>query len=394
MSQLTFYLAPFSSDYAGACSALFDLNAMVVIHDGHCCTSNYTSFDEPRWFGRHRPIYCSGLREIDAIMGNDRELLRKITMTLDGLEKRPDFIALLGSPVPSIIGTDFQGVSRELESEVGIPVIGLATTGLSYYDRGIDLAMQALARRFCDLTQPGEKGRVNVLGLTPLDFSDNENAADLLMYLCGEGWDAHSFMMGTNIEDIREASRAEVNLVASRAGIGLADWMEKSLGIPWVSGTVFGTENRSLSDRLQKAAEGGVSGGDNRSGITYKGSDGETGGLIIGDQIIANSIRERLEERYGIRNVAVGSFFGLDTRLSRPQDLYIRSEEELMKLLRSGKWGMAAADPLIFEIPGAERLQQVDLPHVAVSSRLYWHDYLRFGGKEGDAFLERCAGCL
>ena len=33
MSRLSFYLPPFSSDYAGVASALFDLDALVVLHD-------------------------------------------------------------------------------------------------------------------------------------------------------------------------------------------------------------------------------------------------------------------------------------------------------------------------------------------------------------------------
>ena len=69
MSQLCFYLPPFSSDYAGACSSLFDLGGMVVIHDGACCSRNYVGFDEPRWFGNKRPIFCSGLPADTPISG-------------------------------------------------------------------------------------------------------------------------------------------------------------------------------------------------------------------------------------------------------------------------------------------------------------------------------------
>ncbi len=391
LSQLSFYLAPFSSDYAGACSALFDFNAVVVIHDGHCCTSNYTSFDEPRWFGSRSSIYCSGLREIDAIMGNDGELIRKISQLLDELEVKPDFIALLGSPVPSIIGTDFQGLARELECELKIQAIGLPTAGISYYDRGIDLAMQALIQRFCDGSRPKQNGRINVLGLTPLDFSDNENAGDLLAFLREEGWDAHSLTMGASIEDIRDAARAEVNLAVSRAGLALADRMEKQFDIPYVAATIFGTENQRLSDRLCRTA--GKVLDDNVICLNTESANctDKAGCLLIGDQVIANSIREHLEGTYGLRNITVGSFFGIDPRISRPQDLHIRSEAHLMQIFQSGCYRTVAADPLLWEIPGTDRLYRIDLPHVAVSSRLYWNSCPRFASEEGDELLERLA---
>ena len=150
MSQLCFYLPPFSSDYAGACSSLFDLGGMVVIHDGACCSRNHVGFDEPRWFGNKRPIFCSGLREVDAVMGADDKLIQKIQTMLQTMEP-PAFIAILGSPVPTVIGADLKGIAMELEDLTGIPSFGLDTTGLRYYNRGIDLAASALVERY---TQP------------------------------------------------------------------------------------------------------------------------------------------------------------------------------------------------------------------------------------------------
>ena len=69
MSQLCFYLPPFSSDYAGACSSLFDLGGMVVIHDGACCSRNYVGFDEPRWFGSRAPGFGPPPSESPEILG-------------------------------------------------------------------------------------------------------------------------------------------------------------------------------------------------------------------------------------------------------------------------------------------------------------------------------------
>jgi hypothetical protein len=49
MEQLSIYLPPFAGDYSGVCSALYDLNCVIIIDDASCCTRNYVSYDEPRW---------------------------------------------------------------------------------------------------------------------------------------------------------------------------------------------------------------------------------------------------------------------------------------------------------------------------------------------------------
>ena len=69
MKNVWMYLPPFAPDYSGVCSALFELNGLLVIHDAAGCTGNYTGFDEPRWYGSSRAIYCSGIRKTDVVFG-------------------------------------------------------------------------------------------------------------------------------------------------------------------------------------------------------------------------------------------------------------------------------------------------------------------------------------
>ena len=85
MSKLCISLPPFAPDYSGAASALFDLGGMIVIHDASGCTGNYTGFDEPRWFGSSSAVFCSGLRHMDAVLGNDDKLIRRIAEAAESL---------------------------------------------------------------------------------------------------------------------------------------------------------------------------------------------------------------------------------------------------------------------------------------------------------------------
>ena len=89
------YLPPFAPDYSGVCSTLFELNGIVVIHDAGGCTGNYTGYDEPRWYGSKSAIFCSGLREMDAVLGLDNDFIEKskwqliISVFISGLNSIP-----------------------------------------------------------------------------------------------------------------------------------------------------------------------------------------------------------------------------------------------------------------------------------------------------------------
>ncbi|MEG1742089.1 MAG: oxidoreductase, partial [Acetivibrio sp.] len=74
MEQVVKKISTYSGDWAGVCSALYELGGMVVIHDASGCNSTYTTFDEPRWSQQNSMFYISGLAEMDAVLGNDEKL--------------------------------------------------------------------------------------------------------------------------------------------------------------------------------------------------------------------------------------------------------------------------------------------------------------------------------
>ena len=48
-------------------------------------------------------------------------------------ELRPKFIALAGSPIPFMNGTDFPAIARVIEAETGIPTFSVPTNGCLLY---------------------------------------------------------------------------------------------------------------------------------------------------------------------------------------------------------------------------------------------------------------------
>ncbi|CDX04020.1 Nitrogenase molybdenum-iron protein, alpha and beta chains [Desulfitobacterium sp. LBE] len=399
MERLAVYLPPFASDYSGVCSALYELNCLIIIDDASCCTRNYVTYDEPRWTESTRSTFGSNLRTIEAVLGDEERL---ISQTIEAAEKlKPEFIALLGSPVPAIIGRDMKGIAREIEARSGFAALGFDTTGFSYYNKGISAAHLQLLQRFAVPGIPTAAGHVNILGLTPLDFSANDNSRDLIRLLEDNGFRVNvSFWMQTGLDQVRRAPAAKVNLVVSQSGWAAAQYLYKSYGIPYVAAAPLGIRHsrmvlealgQTMADKQNRIIKDAKTG----TGAAWlaAGEDGAwpaagTGALlIIGDQVMANSLRAALRQADCRQDITVASFFDLEPELALPGDLLLKSEKQLIKLLRSGAYTRLMADPLILSIPAAAGLKGHSLPHPAISSLLHWQDVPLFLGEEFEKLI-------
>jgi nitrogenase molybdenum-cofactor synthesis protein NifE len=389
MGNLSLYLPPFTGDYSGVCSALFDLNCLIVINDASCCTRNYVNYDEPRWTLTKKTTLCSQLRTMDAILGDDEKVICQVVEAAQKLD--PEFIAVLGSPVPAIIGMDMKGIAREIEARSNCPTFGFDTNGFSYYNKGISAAFLALLQRFTSPPEQVIAESVNILGLTPLDFSANNNSLLIRQLLEDNGLQVIcSFLMQVGLDQVRRASAAEVNLVVSQSGWAAARYMQTQFGIPYVVATPLGRQHgQTVIQAIRQTARDQVNRiitGDPDSPQTEWNSPAL---LIIGDQVLANSLRVALRQAGCAQNITVASFFTIEKELALPGDIRLKSEKHLIELMRGGRYDSWVADPLIAGIPAASKLKSFLLPHPAVSSHLYWDEVPLFIGGDMENLLQR-----
>ena len=282
MRNFSMTLPPFSPDYSGVCSALFNLNGLIVIHDASGCTGNYTGFDEPRWYGSAKPIYCSGLRKMDAVFGNEERLLEKIERA--ARERPVDFIAIVGSPVPMVIGTDMEGVAREIERRCGVPAFGFSTNGTRYYNEGVAMAACAVIDRFAKGVSSACPSMMNILGATPLDIS-RENLGELKALLAENGWRVNACCATDwTMQEIRNIGAAAVNLAISQAGREIAIHLEERFGTPWIADLPVGKKGAGacLARLAARAAGERVSPDEARR----EGAEA----LVLGDAVCASAI--------------------------------------------------------------------------------------------------------
>lgn len=349
-------LTPFAPDQSGAASVFYELGGILVICDAGGCTGNVCGFDEPRWFGERSAIFSAGLRDMDAILGRDDRLVAKLTDAAEKIDA--NFAAVIGTPVPAVIATDYRALQRMCEKKTNFPILTVDTNGMELYDVGEEKAWLTLFKTFAgkDVASQKEvseeddsskKMKIGVLGLTPHDVSDlnieekfrkseNENTH----YIC--------YGMRAGIDKVKTAGSADKNLVVAPAALETAKYLEKEFGTPYEVGYPFVDE---LIPEL----------GYERKKI-----------LIIHQQVIANAIRQEIRTRSDEQNteVTVASWFMMKSEISEEGDLSLKEEMDYCKLVQNGNYDIVFADENMRGLVPGFKGTFVNVRHFAVSGKL------------------------
>lgn len=349
-------LTPFAPDQSGAASVFYELGGILVICDAGGCTGNVCGFDEPRWFGERSAIFSAGLRDMDAILGRDDRLVAKLTDAAEKIDA--NFAAVIGTPVPAVIATDYRALQRMCEKKTNLPILTVDTNGMELYDVGEEKAWLTLFKTFAgkdvashkeasEEDDSSKKMKIGVLGLTPHDVSDlnieekfrkseNENTH----YIC--------YGMRAGIDKVKTAGSADKNLVVAPAALETAKYLEKEFGTPYEVGYPFVDE---LIPEL----------GYERKKI-----------LIIHQQVIANAIRQEIRTRSDEQNteVAVASWFMMKSELSEEGDLSLKEEMDYCKLVQNGNYDIVFADENMRGLVPGFKGTFVNVRHFAVSGKL------------------------
>ena len=381
MKQIASRISIYSADAFGVCSALYELGGLCVMHDASGCNSTYNTHDEPRWYDFDSMVYISGLSEMEAIMGDDQKFIDDIVYTAKELS--PNFIAMAGTPIPTMIGTDFKAIANIIEKETNIPTFGFDTTGMHSYVSGAYKAFEALAKRFLKRNDKESRGeqkesidkesrevknttiKVNILGATPLDFSINKSVEAMVDLLKENNFEVIStWAMGSSLEYIKNAGDADVNLVVSYSGMGAAKYMYENLNIPYVIGTPFGKEfaKKVISDLKEVKSTK-----ENKISYSNREIDKDAEITIVGESIMSESLAYAISKEKN-KTVNVISSLETDEKLLLEGDKIAMFEDDIEKCLKNSK--TIIADPLFRPICPLDS-NFISLPHEAFSGRIY-----------------------
>ena len=388
MRRANAFLSVYTADNSGMCSALYELGGLVIMHDASGCNSTYTTHDEPRWFDKASMVYISGLTEVDAVLGNEERLIQNICEVAK--QYSPKFIALGGTPIPMMMGCDYDGIAQEVEFRTQIPCFGLDTNGTKDYVSGTSQAFRKLAERF-SITRHSKTDSstisVNILGLTPLDFSINGNAEQIQQILRYKGFDVIStFAMGSSLADIQKAGNADVNLVVTASGLEVAHYFYEKFQIPFVVGCPIGHwMTQQVTEQLKIAYKEKVNinlttdGKEDTDASNYKV-------YIIGEPVIATSTRCALTHDHQISNVRVLTSLQVDPCLLTKNDQARCSEDDYLENLKGAQ--LVLADP-IYRLVTKDTNSFVDWPHEAYSGRIWRSNIPIFIGDSFNKWFEQ-----
>ena len=234
MRGLRKFLTPFAPDQSGAVSVFYEFGGIIVICDAGGCTGNICGFDEPRWFESKSALFSAGLRDMDAILGRDDRLVAKLADAATKLDAK--FAAIIGTPVPAVIGTDYHALKRMTEKKVDLPIMTVDTDGMELYDKGEEKAWLELFYVFSGEKEDVIPGRVGILGMTPQDISDLHAADRIRKRFAEEGKTAVCYGMGDGLGAVKKVSNVERHIVVSPAALEAAKYLERTYGTPYEVG--------------------------------------------------------------------------------------------------------------------------------------------------------------
>ena len=327
MKGLRKYLSPFAPDQSGAAAVLCEFHGLIIILDAGGCAGNICGFDEPRWFESRSAIFSAGLRDMDAILGRDDRLVEKIGKACEKLSA--DFIAVIGTPVPAVIGTDYRALSRMIEKKTGIPALTIDTDGTKLYDDGERKTWKELFKKFAEE-----------------DF--------LKKYFAEKGFSkVVCYGMGDGLDAVREAAAAEKNIVVSPAGIAAAKYLQQKFGTPY---ELF-CPPEIIPEWKEKKEQ--VAGLLNVEELSEKKI------LIVHQQVLANTLREEFISA----NINVASWFMMNKEQKKEQDILFKEEDDWITYIKENEYDIIIADSLLKKAVPFYKGEWYDLPHFAISGK-------------------------
>ena len=344
MRGLRKFLTPFAPDQSGAVSVFYEFGGIIVICDAGGCTGNICGFDEPRWFESKSALFSAGLRDMDAILGRDDRLVAKLADAATKLDAK--FAAIIGTPVPAVIGTDYHALKRMTEKKVDLPIMTVDTDGMELYDKGEEKAWLELFYVFAGEKEDVIPGRVGILGMTPQDISDLHAADRIRKRFAEEGKTAVCYGMGDGLGAVKKVSNVERHIVVSPAALEAAKYLKRTYGTPYEVG--YPLVDELIFD------------------MDYHGKKV----LIVHQQVIGSAIREEILKKAPNAQITVASWFMVKPELRKDGDLHLRDEEDYIQLVESGDFDVIYADRCMERMTPEFSGTFVDTVHFAVSGRL------------------------
>lgn len=210
-----------------ALTASYIKNMPLVVVGTSECTYYTKNFAYHRQKGKDS-VYSISLKEKDVVFGAQKKVEKAIKQIIE--IENPDAIMIVTTCVPELIGEDYSSIEYSLSEEVDIPIFVVNTEHFKCNSHipGMTRALKSLGSAMSKSeTQEG----VNILGHRQAEVEKTE----LVKILKDNNIKINTVIPSKcDIEDIKNASSAKLNIVTDMIALDLAEYMKKKFDIDYI----------------------------------------------------------------------------------------------------------------------------------------------------------------
>ena len=385
--EIQHIVPPITSDYSGACSVLYGENILKILISPNGCKTP-VAYDEIRNID-YSLQYCTSLNELEIVTGEIKGLKESIKEIISQNQKI-EFIAIISTVVPQIIGMDLESIVENIEETLDIPCVSINTNSFENYYSGISLTLNSLANKFM-LENKKIKNTVNIIGYSPLTFGKIEKLEELFSLIKSLDLNILTvFSDNLSLEKIKNSTSAELNLVLSYEGLALAKYMEKEFSIPYVIINVvskYGIEN---TENILKRFFYKIDNSFEKLEKSGKLDDRKV--MIIASPFMAINIAASLRKDFSLANILALSLIKESRKFKKIEYLeflnIVNTEDDLKEKIKEYKPDILISDPVYKNLVN-EKVTFIPLLHYGYSTRLYLELDYEYCGKKAYEYFKK-----
>ena len=385
--EIQHIVPPITSDYSGACSVLYGENILKILISPNGCKTP-VAYDEIRNID-YSLQYCTSLNELEIVTGEIKGLKESIKEIINQNQKI-EFIAIISTVVPQIIGMDLESIVENIEETLDIPCVFINTNSFENYYSGISLTLKSLANKFM-LENKKIKSTVNIIGYSPLTFGKIEKLEELFSLIKSLDLNILTvFSDNLSLEKIKNSTSAELNLVLSYEGLALAKYMEKEFSIPYVIINVvskYGIEN---TENILKRFFYKIDNSFEKLEKRDKLDDRKV--MIIASPFMAINIAASLRKDFSLTNILALSLIKESRKFKKIEYLeflnIVNTEDNLKEKIKEYKPDILISDPVYKNLIN-DGVTFIPLLHYGYSTRLYLELDYEYCGKKAYEYFKK-----
>jgi len=385
--EIQHIVPPITSDYSGSCSVLYGENILKILISPNGCKTP-VAYDEIRNID-YSLQYSTSLNELEIVTGEIKGLKENIKEIISQNQKI-EFIAIISTVVPQIIGMDLESIIENIEETLDIPCIFINTNSFENYYSGISLTLNSLAKKFM-LENKKIKNTVNIIGYSPLTFGKIEKLEELFSLIKSLNLNILTiFSDNLSLEKIKNSTAAELNLVLSYEGLALAKYMEKEFSIPYIIINVVSKYGIKNTENILKRFFYKIDNFFEKLEKRDKLDDRKV--MIIASPFMAINIADSLRKDFSFANILALSFIKESRKFKKIEYLeflnIVNTEDNLKEKIKEYKSDILISDPVYKNLIN-EGVTFIPLLHYGYSTRLYLELDYEYCGKKAYEYFKK-----